>query len=319
MSLACVVKNITGPAGTEVLLTIRREGLPEPFDITIKRARITVPTLRGWQRNEQGQWDYMISEAAKTGYVRITNFDDKTSGDLEAVLDSLEAEGMRGLILDLRFNPGGLLSSAIDVTNKFLSEGLIVRSQPRAGMGMPSYAYAEEKGTHPNYPMVVLVNRYSASASEIVAGALGDPDHERAVIVGERTHGKGSVQTIIGHRLGGAQLKYTMANYYLPSGRPVKSREDAKREGNGDWGVAPDVDVSYGDSEAVMSDELKKMRDVQRDNEVLFKVDHKNSGNGIVELKRHNLQETLESDAQLAVSMLVLRAQMLEREAKATF
>ncbi len=314
MSLTCAVRNITGPAGTDVRLTIRREALAEAFDITIKRAKITVPTLRGWQRTDAGDWQYMIPEGMNIGYVRITSFDDRTAPDLEQVLNNLEAQGMDGLILDLRFNTGGLLSSAIDVTDKFISEGLIVSSRPRIGLGREEAVEANRNGTHPDYPMVVLVNRYSASASEIVAGALGDKNHERAVIVGERTHGKGSVQTI--KALGkGAQLKYTMAYYYLPSGKPVKSKEDAKRDGTNDWGVGPDVEVSYGASEVVMSDELKKMRDVQRDNEVLFRVGHED-GPGLAEVKRHTLQETLDSDAQLAVAVLVLKAEAVERQAK---
>jgi carboxyl-terminal processing protease len=98
---------------------------------------------------------------------------------------------MRGLILDLRFNPGGIFDSAIDVADAFLDEGLIVITQPR--FGIPAYAAARKKGTHPNYPLVVLINAGSASASEIVAGALADPSHKRATLVGERTHGKGVV------------------------------------------------------------------------------------------------------------------------------
>ena len=106
-----------------------------------------------------------------------------------------------------------------------------------------------------------------------------------------------------------------MAYYYLPSGNPVKSRDDAKREGTNDWGVGPDVDITYGTSEVVMSDELKEMRDVQRDNEVLFRVGHED-GPGLAEVKRHTLQDTLDSDAQLAVAVLVLKTQAIERQAR---
>ena len=151
-----------------------------------------------------------MDEQDKIGYVRLTSFSEKTAADLEAALKSLEAAGMRGLILDLRFNPGGFFDSSVDVTDEFLDDGLIVITRSR--FGIPSYATAHSKGTHPNYPMVVLINAGSASASEIVAGALADPSHKRATLVGERTHGKGVVQGISMYPGEGAQLKYTMAN-----------------------------------------------------------------------------------------------------------
>ena len=131
---------------------------------------------------------------------------------------------------------------------------------------IPSFEYAHRRGTHPNYPLVVLINSGSASASEIVAGALGDEKHERAVLVGTRTHGKGSVQGITHYPGGGAQLKYTMAYYHLPSGQRVKSRDDVEKEGRKDWGVGADVEVN------LTSNELREMLDVQRDNDVLVQT-----------------------------------------------
>jgi carboxyl-terminal processing protease len=211
MSLTCAVRTITGPAGTKVALTIKRSGEEKKRDITITRAKITVPTIRGWQRTASGERKYMIDEESKIGYVRITSFSGGTADALERVLNELEAEGLRGLILDLRFNTGGLLDSAVAVTDKFIEEGLIVSTRPR---GLWTYISAHKEGTHPKYPLVVLINSYSASASEIVAGALADERHERAILVGERTHGKGSVQGITRHPSEGAQLKYTMAYYH---------------------------------------------------------------------------------------------------------
>lgn len=303
MSLSCAVRHITGPAGTKVTLTIRRTGEAQTSDIVIKRAKIVVPTIRGWQRTEQGAWLYMIDADQRIGYVRLTEFSDKTAPDLEKVLKKLEARQMRGLILDLRFNTGGYLESAIEVADKFLSQGLIVMTRPR--FGMPTYAVANRKGTHPDYPMVVLINRGSASASEIVAGALGDESHRRALLVGERTYGKGLVQGITHYPGGGAQLKYTMAHYYLPSGRKVKSQEQAKKEHTKDWGVGPNVEVK------LRSDEIRKMLNVQRDNDVLVKAGHDNSA---AEVNKHSTEDTIEADPQLSIGILLLESELIAEE-----
>ncbi len=305
MSLSCAVRHITGPAGTKVKLTIRRPGEAQTSDIVITRAKIVVPTIRGWQRTEHGTWLYMIDAAQRIGYVRLTEFSDKTASDLEKVLTMLEVRQMRGLILDLRFNTGGFLESAIEVADRFLSQGLIVMTRPR--FGMPTYAVANRKGTHPDYPMAVLINGGSASASEIVAGALGDKSHRRAVLVGERTYGKGLVQGITHYPGGGAQLKYTMANYYLPSGRKVKSREQAKKEHTKDWGVGPNVEVK------LRSDEIRKMLDAQRDNDVLVKAGHDNSA---AEVNKHSIEDTIEADPQLSIGILLLKSELIAEEAR---
>ncbi|HUW20481.1 MAG TPA: S41 family peptidase [Sedimentisphaerales bacterium] len=304
MSLTCAVRKITGPAGTTVTLMIRRPGEDKTRDISITRAKIVVPTIRGWRRAETGKWLYMIDDESKTGYVRLTNFSGTTSSDLEKVLKELEAEGLRGLILDLRFNTGGLLDSAVAIADKFLTEGLIVRTQPR--WGTPTYAPAHKDNTHPDYPLVILVNRASASASEIVAGALQDRAYRRAVIVGERTVGKGLVQGITSYPGGGAQLKYTMAYYHLPSGQRVESQEEMKKQGRKDWGIGPDIEME------LTGDELKELIDVQRDNDVLVQANHDKGA----PLKRHTLEETLKSDPQLAVGILVAKSKLIRQEAR---
>ncbi len=302
MSLTCAVRRITGPAGTKVTLTVKTPGDEQNRDITITRAKIVVPTIRGWQRTEQGGWLYVIDDENKIGYIRLTSFSSDTASNLERALIDLEARGMRGLILDLRFNSGGLLDSAVAVTDKFVSEGLIVSTRSR--FGIPTYPVAHVRGTHPGYPLVVLINRYSASASEIVAGALADPKHERAILVGERTHGKGSVQGIAHYPDGGGQLKYTMAYYHLPSGQRVESRGAMKKLGRDDWGVGPDVEVE------LKSNEFKERFDIQRKNSVLVKADHDAAE---VPLEKHPSEEVLASDAQLAVARLVVMTKLLER------
>jgi carboxyl-terminal processing protease len=308
MSLLCAVKKITGPKGTKVALTLRRPTESGPRNITITRDRIVVPTVRGWQRTAEGSWLYMIDEADKVGYVRITSFSEKTANDFETVLQDLESNGLKALVVDLRFNTGGLLDSAVAICDKFLSEGLIVRTQPKENV-IPAFEYAHKRGTHPNYPLVLLVNSGSASASEIVAGALGDPAHERAVLVGTRTHGKGSVQGITYYPGGGSQLKYTMAYYHLPSGQRVKSRDEVEKEGRKDWGVAPDVDVN------LTSDELRLMLETQRNNDVLGQT-HREGAKGPA--PRRTVEETLKTDPQLAVGLLVARTKLIESGALAS-
>ncbi len=302
MPINCAVKRITGPAGTDVTLTVRTPGKDEPRDIVITRAKIVVKTVRGWQRTSEAQWRYMVDEENKIGYVKITGFSDATASDFERALKQLEGKGMRGLILDLRSNPGGLLESAVAITDMFIRKGLIVRTQPR--WGIPDYKHARSLGTHPDYPLVVLVNSVSASASEIVSGALQDPKHNRAIIVGDQTHGKGSVQTITYRPGGGAQLKYTMAYYHLPSGQRVNSRTDMEKEGRTDWGIKPDIEVK------LTRDELIKLSGLQRDNEILAKAGHDIEADPI---KRHSLRETLKADPQLSVALLVAKTKLLEK------
>jgi carboxyl-terminal processing protease len=322
MTLVCAVHKITGPKGTKVTLTIRREGVEKTSDIAIIRDKITVPTIRGWQRTEEGKWLYVIDEQNKIGYVRVSSFSSQTSSDLEEVLNQLEAGGgLKGLILDFRFNSGGLLDSAVDVTDKFLEKGLIVKTQPsgRFGSGapgLPTYAVAKEKGTHPDYPLVILVNSGSASASEIVAGALADAVHKRAILVGERTHGKGSVQGITRYLGEGAQLKYTMAYYYLPSGQRVESPQQGgvmKKSRLG--GIGPNIEVE------LTSDELRKMIEVQRDNDVLvqpLRTDKSGQQHGEPKKPhRTRVEETLAADPQLAIGVLAVKTKLIQADAMA--
>lgn len=310
MTLMCAVRKITGPKGTKVTLRIKRAAEPQAREITITRDKIVVPTLRGWQRTPAGKWLYLIDEQDKVGYVRITSFSGETAADLEAVLDELEKTTLAGLILDVRANPGGLLSSAVGVADKFLKEGLIVKTQPRPGFRRwPSYETAHEKKTHPEYPLVILIDGGSASGSEILAGALADKTHKRAILVGTRTHGKGSVQTATPYPGGGAQLKYTMAYYHLPSGQRVESKEEAEKHGSKEWGVAPNLTVE------LTSEEIKKLIDIERDNEVLAQAE---GGHTDRELNKHTLEQTLEADPQLAVGLLVVKAQLARTQTAQT-
>ncbi|MBL7215314.1 MAG: S41 family peptidase [Phycisphaerae bacterium] len=299
MTIYCAVDKITGPKGTKVTLTIRRPSTGQTKDFTITRDRIVVDPLRGWTRDTAGQWEYMIDPANGIGYIRLMQFTENSAPDIDAVLKGLEKEGLTGLVLDLRFNTGGYLQAAADVVDLFVEEGVIVKSNPRHGFA--NYEIAHRSGTHPNYPLVVLINSSSASASEIVAGALQDSEHQRAILVGERSYGKGSVQVITSYTGSGSQMKYTMAYYHLPSDQRVESRYQMEKQGRKDWGIAPDVEVKMS------SNEIRNMIDIQRDNDVLFQNGH---GDGDGQVKRHVLEETLQADPQLSIGMMIVRSRL---------
>ena len=184
-------------------------------------------------RKPDDQWDFLIDKDKKIGYIRISNFIANTVEELKKALAELKADGMQGLVLDLRDDPGGLLSSAVEVSDLFIDEGVIVSTK---GRNTPKKTYeARKDGAYTNFPMVVLVNRFSASASEIVAACL--QDHDRALVVGERSYGKGSVQNIFDLDDGNSVLKLTVASYYRPSGKNIHRFKNAKE--SDEWGVSP--------------------------------------------------------------------------------
>lgn len=322
MTLTCVVSKITGPKGTKVTLTVRHEDAAEgeTEDIVLVRARIEVPTIRGWKREDDGsngsngangttaskensgKWGHMIDSVNKIGYMRLTGFTMNTAPTMKAQLHNLEVRGMKGLIVDLRDNSGGYLSTAAAVVDMFVDSGLIVKSQPR--WGIATYERARKRGTHPNYPLIVLINGSSASASEIVAGALQDDKFKRATLVGTRSYGKGSVQTIVHYSGEGSKLKYTMAYYHLPSGQRVKNRYKMEKEGRKDWGIAPDVEVE------MTSEEIKKHREIQWSNDVLAKAGHVDEKGKPV--KRYTAQETIAADPQMRVALMIAKSKIIQ-------
>jgi len=301
MTADCVVKSITGEVGTKVTLTVRRPEEGKCCDITVTRAKITVPSVHGWQRTQTGEWIYMIDNRNKIGYIRIASFSSQAAQDFESALLGLESKGMKGLILDLRHNPGGLLDIAAEIVDKFIEKGMIVSTRPRYGMG--TYISAHKNNTHPNYPIVVLVDRISASASEIVAGALQDKHHKRATLVGERTYGKGSVQNVKWLPGKEARLKFTMATYHLPSGQKVEKQQAVKKHGGDDWGIAPDIEVKLS------IDELKKITNVQKVNEAMDRSNLVNFHNSV---RRYSAQESINADPQLAIGLLALKSKIVQ-------
>lgn len=256
MSLADSIKLLTGEAGTDVSLKVRhRTG--EVATITITRDVINVPTIRGTHRLEDSHFDHMLDPANKIGFIRISQFTRKSAEDLEKAIKELLEAGVRGIILDVRFNPGGLLQAATEISDLFLEPGQRIVSVK--GRNTPEKTYdAKTKPLVPaDIPVVIIANEGSASASEILAGALSEND--RALFVGTRTFGKGSVQTVRQLLDGNAAIKLTSAYYYLPTGRNIH------RTGNDDeeWGVDP----SEGCYVPMDADAIRAMIDARRDGE----------------------------------------------------
>lgn len=228
------VRRLKGEAGSEVHIGVLHPGSNDSQKLTVVRQVIQMDSVRGDRRDEHDDWIYMLDRDKKLGYVRIVSFGRETPRELKKALDQLKQQELRGLVLDLRFNPGGLLTAAIEVADMFLTEGEIVST---SGRNSPKRTWSAHKmDTYEGFPMVVLVNHNSASASEIVAASL--QDHHRAIIVGERTWGKGSVQNVIELEGGKSILKLTTAGYLRPSGHNIHRDENAKE--SDEWGVKPD-------------------------------------------------------------------------------
>ena len=220
LSLVEAVRQMRGPKGSPIRLSLMRKGVADLINVTIVRDVIKVKSVKSRLLEDN------------LGYVRLSQFQEHTGEELEAAIEkfkkTLKGKELGGLILDLRNNPGGLLTQAIRVSDLFLDEGIIVYTDGRVEDQKKKF-FAHSRGTEPGYPIVVIVNEGSASASEIVAGAL--KDHGRAIVVGTRTFGKGSVQTVLPLYNGGA-LRLTTALYYTKSGRSIQAT-----------GVEPDIEI----------------------------------------------------------------------------
>jgi carboxyl-terminal processing protease len=238
---------MAGEPGTEVTISVLHPSATEAESVTLKRELIQQPTVLGYRRNAEGVWDYFCDPDHKIGYIRLAAFSRATSADLAKVLQQIPSLGLQGLVLDLRFNPGGMLNQAIEVSDLFLHEGRIVSVVGRANNPPPWDAHEEGTLIPPGFPLAVLVNRFSASAAEIVSACL--QDHGVAVIVGERTWGKGSVQNIIQLDRGKSALKLTTAGYQRPSGKNIHRGPNAKD--SDPWGVTPNEGyaITYSDAD----------------------------------------------------------------------
>ena len=245
MPLKTAVTRIQGKAGTSVTLTVQHPGDAQAVNLVIARRLIHKDTVEGDSHGPDRQWNFLLPGGRQIGYVRISAFTDAdggekgTAADFRAALEELRKQDFKGLVLDLRDNGGGSLRAAVDVAELLLPKGEIVTTRGRDGQVLRAY-YASGKGPFTDVPMAVLVNRHSASASEIVAACL--QDHDRAIVVGERSFGKGTVQEIVPLGQAFGTIKLTIATYWRPSGQNInRPKEEAKSEAKrAAWGVSPD-------------------------------------------------------------------------------
>jgi carboxyl-terminal processing protease len=238
LSLQEAVEKMRGPVNSDIKLTIRREGRDQPLEVTLTRAQIKIQSVRSRAEGD-------------IGYIRITTFNEQTDKGLERAIEQLKKDiggKLIGFVLDLRNNPGGLLDQAVSVSDAFLDKGEIVSTRGRGSEDGQRYN-ARPGDLAGGLPVVVLINGGSASASEIVAGAL--QDHRRAIVMGTRSFGKGSVQTIIplpGH----GAMRLTTARYYTPSGRSIQQK-----------GIDPDIVVEQGHFEAAKDARTRSEKDLR--------------------------------------------------------
>jgi len=254
------IDQITGPKGTPVTLTIRREAAPDPIDYRLIRDDIPIETVKGWKLKDGNEWDYFMDREAGIGYMRLSGFMRQTVDDFDRAIADMGAD-LNGLVIDLRFNPGGQLQAVIDLCNRFVSRGVLVSTEGpgrrtnrvhRASSIRTSARLAE-------IPVVVLINEGSASASEIMAGCLRD--HQRAVVIGTRSYGKGSVQQISDQvDNGNALLRLTREHYLLPNGDMIHRSDDST-----EWGVKPHLTVRMTPQQIVDSLTILREADVLPD------------------------------------------------------
>lgn len=246
------VREITGPEDSKVTLTMLREG-KEPFDVTLIRKPINIESIKGFAHRDSGGWDYWIDKEAGIGYVRMTQFLRQTADDMDKAVTQMQREGdLNAVVLDLRFNPGGLLSTAIGVVDRFIDNGRIVSTVNAEGVITTSQSASRRNTYNDDIELVILINQGSASASEIVSGAL--QDYERATVLGENSYGKGSVQDIFPIGRGEALFKCTTQYYQLPKGKIIHRKDDSV-----EWGIQPDLEVKMTNKE--VADWLEARRD----------------------------------------------------------
>lgn len=255
------VELMRGEVGKPVVVTIRRHGEKEPLELNITRDKIVVDSVMGDRQHADWTWDFFLEDHPRIGYIRMTQFGERTVEEMEEAL-KFNGRKVKGLILDLRSNPGGLLTAAVDVSDLFIDEGVIVTTRGRGGVERKRETAKSSTTAIPtDLPMVVLIDGLSASASEIVSACL--QDHRRAVVIGERSWGKGTVQNVIDLDSGRGALKLTTERYWRPSGKNIDRMKDAKEED--EWGVKPNegMKVELSKEETVEVHLQRSMRDYE--------------------------------------------------------
>lgn len=281
------VQKIAGKAGTDVKLRVLRDG--KENDLTIRRGQVQLETVFGVQRAPDDSWNWFLDPESKIGYLHLTQFGQNTVTEVSTALEQLQANGMKGLILDLRLCPGGRLDMVLGVVNLFLKQGKIVTIKGTKDEGKTFEADGSAKG---DYPMIVLSNETTASAAEIVAGSL--QENKRAVVLGTRSFGKGSVQNILPIE-GGGVIKLTTAQYFLPSGRTIHRAGGSKT-----WGVDPN-DGFYVPMSADQRDGLRQAQ---------MKREYVDRATGAAPKRSPEEIETQFGDPQLAAALKAMRARL---------
>ncbi|MDR1196386.1 MAG: S41 family peptidase [Endomicrobium sp.] len=290
-----------GKAGTKVKVTMARDSIKQEVEFELTREKIKIETVK-----------YTMLED-KTVYIRLSEFNAQSAADIQKALADYSKQGMKALVLDLRNNPGGLLDSAIDICSMFIKERTVILTTKGRVEEMKKEYYSKGKGEYTQIPFVILVNRGSASASEIVSGAM--QDLKRALIIGANTFGKGSVQSVIPLSDGSA-LRLTIAKYYLPSGRPIV-HSDEKNARNG---ITPDIEIAispedevrlYAQSEMIFSKDKapkSKVEDKEKIEDIML--------NKALELIRENKVRDIIANPKLAVKETKEIKEAKEKEAK---
>ena len=263
MSLKDSTTHIKGLAGTTVKLTIQHVGEPSPVDLLVERAEIPIESVYGDVRDDDGKWVFHLLDKPNIGYIRVRNFGERTATEMRAALKSyrLPDQQVDALILDLRGNAGGLLKSAEDICDMFLDRGTIVSTRGRNNQERSRTVASKGIEISADVPLVVMVDKFSASASEIVAACL--QDNQRAVVVGQRSWGKGTVQNIVELEGGKSALRLTIARYSRPSGKNIHKEANAKE--TDDWGVRPDPGLEVN----LTSEEFEKWVDARRHRDIM--------------------------------------------------
>jgi carboxyl-terminal processing protease len=258
------VSKMRGRPGSPVVLTVIHQGDADAFDLSVVREIITVQSVLGDRRLSDGSWDYHLGVDNRIGYLRITTFGKHTVEELNRVMADGSNRDFEALVLDLRNNAGGLLNAAVGTCDLFIDRGQIVSTRGRDSVFGKNYKATSAIAVPYSKPIAVVVNGYSASASEIVAACL--QDYKRAAIVGQRTYGKGTVQNILPLEGGQSALRLTTATYWRPSGENIHRAKDVADDAA--WGVSPD-----GEFEVVLDDEeAKNLFDQRRQRDLVEEV-----------------------------------------------
>lgn len=308
LSLDCAVRLISGPQGTSVTLTIGRQDQESP--VTLLRRKIVLPSLHGNTsgleqplKTREDRSAYRIDPDPSIAYLRLSGFRKDTPQLLRRTLEDLQASGLRGLILDLRSNSGGLLDAAVSAADLFLSKGTLVHTCNREGPEQEIPASPD--ALLPQTPLVVLVDGGTASGAEILAGALANPADHRAVLVGSRTYGKSTIQEVESLHKNGTQLKYTRGYFLLSDGRAVPNRYQQLKQNRTDWGLRPNVEVETSEPQ------LEKNKQAKRNLEHFFNENKGKKPEDIQPQLIPLLDSLVRSDPPLAAGLTILKAQIL--------